>query len=494
MPVDSKHPEYRLASPLWMKCRDAYDGEEAIKEKGMAYLPMLDGQESGEYEAYKARAMFYGATGRTVQGLSGMVVRKQPEIEAPAKVQELLKTFGYDGEAFLPFAQQVINEVLALGRVGLLVDMPAGLAVGSVATPYCVMYRAENIINWRVSKINGERRLALVVLLEPTEEAAGDTYEVAIKTRYRVLKLVTGDGGKNEYQQEVWEKRVVGSGNAAREEWMLIESIIPQRAGGKRLDFIPFTFINPSTTSERVERSPLLPLVNVNLSHYRTSADLEHGRHFTALPTAWVVGFSDKSVFRIGSSVAWVSEDSTAKAGFLEFTGAGLGHLSSAMKDKENLMAILGARLLEEQKRDAEAAAAIRLRQAGEKSALASIAAQASEAFSKALQWFEWFVGGNIDPKTKVLFNQDYDVSTIDPQLLVALLSAVQSGSMSWDSYFYNAKRGELYPEGRTAEEELELIGTNPLLKAGTVLKEEDGGGETQGEEEELDDSSDDAE
>lgn len=471
MPVDFKHPDYSTYSKFWFKCRDAWDGEEAVKNRGLEYLPQLSGQSDQEYDAYRSRALFYGATARTIQGLTGMIVRKEPEIVATNALKKALTSFGYNGEAFLPFAQQAISEVLGVGRVGVLVDMPVTPTGSKSLPPYCVIYRAENIVNWRVSMIAGVRRLSMVVLLENAEVPdAGDPFTVKQIMRYRVLTLVkVGEADTDEsweYQQELYEKRQVGSGKDAKDEWVKTQTIVPQRIGGKRLNVIPFTFINPGTTSERCELPPLLALVNVNLSHYRTSADLEHGRHFTALPTVWAAGFDTKSVYRIGSSIAWVAEDTTAKAQYLEFTGKGLGHLAEALTSKEGLMAILGARLLEERQADAEAASAIRLRQHGEKSALASISTQVSEAFTKVLQWFEWFMAGG-DSKATIAFNEDFDTAKLDPQLLTALLAAVQSGTMSWDSFFFNAKKGELYPDGRTAEEELELINASPLMGAG---------------------------
>jgi hypothetical protein len=91
--------------------------------------------------------------------------------------------------------------------------------------------------------------------------------------------------------------------------------------------------------------------------HYRLRADYRRGMHFTALPTAWVSGFDKAATLRIGSSTAWVTDTPGASAGFLEYTGQGLTTFERAMDRDEKLMAILGARLLESQKRVGEAAA-----------------------------------------------------------------------------------------------------------------------------------------
>ena len=132
---------------------------------------------------------------------------------------------------------------------------------------------------------------------------------------------------------------------------------------------------------------PLADGIAVNLDHYRLNADFKHGVHFTALPTAWVSGFDKTSSLRIGSSTAWTSETVGATAGFLEFTGHGLNTFEKAMDRDERLMAVLGSRLLESNKKVGETADAIELRQSGEHSILSNIATSVSESLSQVLRW-----------------------------------------------------------------------------------------------------------
>ncbi len=80
MPVDTVHPDYFENKGKWQRCRDVIDGEETVKERGEDYLPKPAGQTDDDYEAYKTRALFYNATGRTLDAMVGMVFRKAPEI------------------------------------------------------------------------------------------------------------------------------------------------------------------------------------------------------------------------------------------------------------------------------------------------------------------------------------------------------------------------------------------------------------------------------
>ena len=49
MPVETTAPEYEAIAPAWQKCRDAYEGQEAIIARGADYVTPLDTQPPSEY-------------------------------------------------------------------------------------------------------------------------------------------------------------------------------------------------------------------------------------------------------------------------------------------------------------------------------------------------------------------------------------------------------------------------------------------------------------
>ena len=53
----------------------------------------------------------------------------------------------------------MFDEIFSVNRVGVLIDYSV-----ESSRPYAVIYKAENIINWRIEVINGELKLTLVVL------------------------------------------------------------------------------------------------------------------------------------------------------------------------------------------------------------------------------------------------------------------------------------------------------------------------------------------
>ena len=154
--------------------------------------------------------------------------------------------------------------------------------------PYLYAVTAESIINWKTEvDAEGTRGLTLLVLYETFEEPE-DEFSHDSVPQLRVLSLEEGL-----YMVRLYREREVPDPNSAsgatKKEWVLEETITPM-IRGRRLEYIPAVIIGVTDVAPDVEKPPLLDVAEVNLSLYRTSADLEHGRHFTALPTAWIAG------------------------------------------------------------------------------------------------------------------------------------------------------------------------------------------------------------
>ena len=443
MAIDSTHPQYDATADQWQRIRDVMGGEDAVKARGSGYLPMLSGADHDEWNGYLTRALFYNATARTVAGLAGAIFRKDAVIEAPDVLNDTLEAVTPTNAPFSILAKQAVEEVIAVGRVGVLIDMPE-----DGDEPYVAMYLAEDVINWRAEYVAGEERLILAVLHETVEEQGDDEYETVEVDQWRVLKLVDGS-----YVQEVW--REIEGAAPMGNRFVMVSQVSPS-IRGRALDYIPLVLIGPTDIGPTVERSPIIDLVDVNLSHYRTSADLEHGAHFTALPTYWATaGTGSTPEYRVGSGVAWIVEPG-GQAGILEYAGQGLKALEERLAGKERLMAVLGARLLEDQKKAVETADAIRLRHSGENSLLATIADTVSRGLTVALTWLaEWqSAAGDVS----VQLNKDFVDVAMTPQEITAMVAAWQSGGISRETLFYNLQRGEVIPAERTFEEEVELI------------------------------------
>lgn len=455
MPVDSKHKDYQHMSDAWVTMRDVVAGEDQVQTKAEAYLPKLSGQDAEEYGAYVRRAGFYNATQRTVDGLSGMVFRKAPVTEIPGGMEEWTEDVTLDGVSLTNFAESLIEEVLVVTRAGILVDHPPASdnatraqAQAENRRPFLKLYQAETIVDWRHGQVNNKAQLTQVRLKEIVETISQeDPFKTVQTEQYRVLDLIHEDDEGNPvtpfYRQQVYAH----TGTS----WEVIDEIVPQMNSAP-LPYIPFVFVGARGTQWEVNKPVLLDLANVNLSHYRTMADLEHGAHYVALPTPYVFGVpKDDQPAAIGPTEIWTSAATDVTVGLLEFTGQGLDALENRRKSKEEQMAALGARMLAPEKRQAEAAETVGLRHSGEMSMLASLANAVSQALTEALAIArDWL---NTGGEVKIELNTDFMPVPMNPEMLKQLMAAWQGGALGFEDLHYNLQRGEIIREDRTAED-----------------------------------------
>jgi hypothetical protein len=473
MPVNSMHADYLENIEAWQRIRDVLAGDRAIKRAGEKYVARLDSQSDEEFRAYVERGSFYNATSRTVSGYVGMIFRRDPVLQLPDQSVALhpaLRTFTNDvdlhGTTLDNYAKSLIAETVSIGRAGTLVDWDGE----KERRAYLCPYSAESILNWRQTRIGGQLKLSLVVLSEsaPGVPKADDPFVVVDVPQIRVLKLVpSSDDASITYQVELWQL-APGKGRKKEKEWRLVSTLTPVRLG-KPLTAIPFVFHGPAHSRPEVSKSPIEDLVAANLDHYRLNTDFRHGVHFTALPTAFVTGFDKSAQLRIGSTTAWVTDTLGATASFLEFKGDGLSTFERALDRVERMLAVLGSRLLESQKRVSESAEALALRQVGESSIIAGISVSVTASLNDVLRWIYWWHSTEAAPgevtagHISYQLNTDFEASMMSATEIAALVSAWQSGAISRDTLLHNFRTGEILPPARTNEQELELIGKEPL-------------------------------
>jgi hypothetical protein len=469
MPVDSTHPLYDEMLPKWVRARDVLAGEDAVKAGGETYMPRLDSQSDEEYAKYLSRGSFFGASARTSEGFRGMVFRRDPVVKLPDPATPLgavMERFRTDvdllGTSLFLYCKNVAGQILDVGRSGTLVEWNE-----SEQRPFVCNYQAEQILNWRMSRIYGKQVLSLVTLLESVElPSPDDPFELVCVPQVRVLRLVDS-AVPSYFVVDVWQQQPLAKTPDSAKEWVLVETRVPMRRG-VALPFIPFVFHGPQNDLPTPARPPLDDIIIVNLDHFRLDVDFKHGLHFTALPTAWVSGFDRSTTLKIGSSTAWVSDVIGASAGYLEFKGQGLQTHEREKDRDEKLMAILGSRMLESQKRVSESAEALQLRQAGESSIVANISGSISKGLTKVLRWAYWWQSTEDDPEripletVSIDLNKDFETATMTAQELVAVVQAWQAGLLSRDSAHDLMRQGELIAQNRTNAEEADLIEAAP--------------------------------
>ena len=450
MPVDTPHSAYTAHEKKAQRVRDAVAGTDAIKGARTAYLPhpvagyeRLKGellQEADErYAAYLQRASWLGVTGRTHEGMLGGVFRKAPTAELPSSIDYMLEDADGSGMALEQFAKLCVSALEQSGRAGVLVDYPEaedGLTREQTRGLRATLryYDSQSIINWRRE---GEA-LTLVVLRETYEDEV-DEFERNQETQYRVLRL---EGGI--YTQQVY-----------RDDQPAGEKVTPRDVAGNAWREIPFQFLGAKNNDEIPDKPLLLDIADLNIAHYRNSADLEEGAFLCGQPMLHVdIGDLDANQWQelnpngvqVGSR-----RGIQTKGGSIDMVQAEERNLPlSLMEQKERQMLAIGARLIEQRGQN-ETAEAVRARSGAENASLSSVATNVSNGIENALRWALGFMGGTGDVIYQL--NQQFYAEDADPQEVIARIQELDRGLIAKKDYRdWRRRTGGIDPE-RTDEE-----------------------------------------
>ncbi|MFD2633228.1 DUF4055 domain-containing protein [Idiomarina piscisalsi] len=459
MSVNKQHSQYKYNWATWKKCRDVIDGQRSVHEAGTTYLPALDGMdlntEKGleSYRKMLARSAFFNGTGRSEDTYLGLLFRKQPRFELPTAIEYVKDDVDGQGTDLTSFAADFAKEIIDTGRAGVLVDFEGSTAGFTLAQarqsglkPYLACYPTERITNWHFE--GGKAKF--IVLEESYNVIEDNEFDVKTKTQYRSLSI---DENGN-YLVRIWREDKEG-------QWIVYDARTPKR-NGQPLKYIPFYICNADGSAPGiVSKPPLLDLVDMNLSHYLTNADLERAAFYSTMPTPYASGVNADTDFpngfTIGPAKAHLLADKDAKLQYMEIEGKSIPELRNILANKKESMANLGARFLASEKKAAETAETEMIRRQGEHATLGDIGNRASAVLTRALKELAEWSGANASDVAFKL-NTDFLPKTMSPQLLKELVAAHQAGAMPFDTLWKNLQKGEIADNETSSDDAKEMI------------------------------------
>ncbi|ARB15292.1 62kDa structural protein [Caulobacter phage Ccr34] len=230
---------------------------------------------------------------------------------------------------------------------------------------------------------------------------------------------------------------------------------------GEPLDFIPFKFFGASGNTADVEKPPLLDICDLNLSHYRTYAELEYGRLFTALPVYYAPGTDSEGTgeYHIGPNMVWEVPQGS-EPGILEYTGQGLKALETALNDKERQIAAIGGRMMPgASKSVSESNNQTTLREANEQSLLLNIIQACEAGMTDVVRW--WLMWRDVPlAETQDLryeINTDFLSTPIGAREMRAIQLMANDGLLPDPVFYEYMRKAEVISSDMTFEEFQEL-------------------------------------
>lgn len=450
---DTRHPEYEKNISMWERCRDNVEGEKAVKDGGIKYLPVQGvdvAPDSDEYLNYKNRAYFYGMSGNTVDALVGLAFREEPEMnpEDWGNAKYIEANADGAGTPLRISIKNTLTDVVTTGRGGLLTDYPSTEGETTAAddkdrAASVHYYPAESIVNWGISNSSGSTKLEFVVLKEERNVGV-ELWEWELNDTYRLLRI-----DENGY--------VVGllyddAGVPIGEEYEIV-------AGGERLTEIPFFIISESGDWKKVSTSPILKIVDTNVAHYRVSAEMSQCMHLHSNPIPYGTGMSQQDIERLGEVALGgemlLFETGTFDLKQINFESSGYRNV---LNDYVSRGIELGARLVTPQSGGVESAEAIRLRQAGDISTMASIVMSVTTAYEKAIQVADKFMGGSGDINVEISLNNEVVNQAPDGALLTAFVGLLDRSVIGSDIIREYLRSVKVIAKGMTDEKIEETI------------------------------------
>lgn len=461
MPVSDTHPEYRDNEKSWGLVRDCVAGSRKVKESGTKYLPKpnpddLSEENKSRYSAYKERANYVNFTGFTKDGMLGMVFRRDIQADFPQSIEYLIEDATGGGITFDQMSRSITGNVLEAGRQGILVDYPQageGLTQAQVAAQNLranlIPYRAENILNWQTEMVGGIKMLTMLVLYEPKLEPSIDGFSYQEKKYYRVLKLEEG----------VYIQRLINE-----EGFQVGDDIIPKNGQGASWKEIPFVFIGSQNNDEIVDKAPLYDIAEINIGHYRNSADYEESCFMVGQPTPYAAGLSQGWVDEVMKGGVHIG----SRAFLLLPVGGSAGLLQAApnqmpleaMKGKEMQMVMIGARIIQDSNTN-ETREGAKIRFGGQTSKLATIVGNVEAGLSKAIEYAMMFMG---EGEYELKMNKEFYDASLDPQMVIAQIQLLDRGVISKSILRQDLRDGGMIEEEVTDDAiDTENEADNPL-------------------------------
>ena len=201
--LESVHPDYIVGITPWQKYGLSYDGGAPFIEK---YLTQFSLRETPQNFADRKLLTYCPRhAGAAIDEIKNSIFQRLVDVTRTGGNTEMMKI--WDGDSQSPgvdrngssinsfFGNDVLIELLVKAKVGIYVDMPAGLENSSLQEakdkmPYMYVYNAEDILNWTHNSNNELTALLLrsrVLRLNEFDMPEGYEWE------FRLYKL-TDDG------------------------------------------------------------------------------------------------------------------------------------------------------------------------------------------------------------------------------------------------------------------------------------------------------------
>lgn len=483
------NPIYNELLYSWIVCRDANDGESAIKMKNEFYLPMPaamrlnttgvsqqypntnqswrtgytnylpqqynpNWHQNPAYQAYLSRAQFPDLTSFILRGLLGLALGDLPTVKLPKSMEYLKDNASMTGQSLNEYYAYLLAEVLLTGRILSILDID--IDDDGKSKIKFVPYVTESVVNWKVERTtNSSKKSPTVIAVVEHEDVATDPLKCNLKAKVKIIKK----NARGEYVVEHRSKGVRTSDKTTQSLYM-----------GKPFKGLPVKMFGPIANNFSRQASPLYTVASTSIQIYMKYADLSNSEFMSCSPTLVISGVNEEfSPKAIGSTVALILPDPDSKAYFTKTDTSALNHVLSHINDLYEQAIYAGAQLLDSSKKAAESAETARLKQTSSGATLASVVRNVAKGIEDQLKDIATWMGEKPDDVSFMPITE-FMAPALTAQEQTALVESWVKNAISHETLLDNFRKAGILKEGETVEEEIERIKTelkdSPIKKA----------------------------
>jgi len=337
--VDTVSPEVSAMQQDWALTATLLGGTRAMRSAGKRYLPMWSLEHSEDYDARLALATLFPALEQTIREMTGRAFGEPISLgdDVPAWIaSDVWPDIDRQGNNGHVFCREWWRHALAFGLSHVLVEAPLAEGVrtqadqrAAGARPYCIQITPDRVLGWRLGTDGRLSQLRVTwSRVEPGEFGDESVPQIRVYERPGIGPVYV----------RVFER--VRSANGLH-EWAEVGQIVTQLAD------IPLATFYCKRTGYLTADPPFRELAELNRKHWAQQCSTDSLLQTASVPILCAIGIDEETTIAIGAKSAVRISNPNGKLEFVEHSGAAIGAGRESLKDLEDQMRAIGAKLIE---------------------------------------------------------------------------------------------------------------------------------------------------
>ena len=433
--------------------RDVIKGGEHLRGKGVAYLPKFPMETEDDYKARKDSTWLFNGVKKNRDDIVSRIMAKPITLkEQEGQLFEWCQNVDMEGRDLSNFSKDVLQSGIESGISFVMADAPrrpeGTLNRGQVQAlnlrPYLVSLKLEDVRGWKWANYLNRPVLTQFRICEQVEDPKRGEFDDATVEQIRVLDLI-----ENRVHVRLFQEGTKG-------EWVVVDEYPTD------FDQIYVAPFYTGRTAFMKAEPPLDEMAELNLAHWRVQSDKSSCLHKALSPLLLLKqmgAIGQDGDVALSGDYGFLADGDSADMKWVEITGGGISEASTELEQIKDQMKQMGLQLISE-KVGVSTATGDSIDEGKSVARIRMWADDLKDTLEIALGWMVDIA--KIAADTTVSVNTELGLLGNMPMSDVK--DMYLAGVISRETYINEAKRRGTLSESVSADEEEELIQTDPTV------------------------------